>query len=108
MSVTITVQNVSNGQIPNPIGTIFTATAITYVKRVDLFNADTVTDNIQIWLQPSGGTLQQWRQLTLAMQESADLLEEGESLMLGAGDIIQALATNNNVVNFQITWALQS
>lgn len=108
MTATFTVQNVLNGQISNALAQIFAATGVTYIKRLDLFNTDTGTDSVQIWIQPSGGASEQWRQCSLDSQGSAELLEHGEVLTLAAGDVILAVATNNNVVNWAMAMVNQT
>lgn len=100
---TFTVQSVAAGFLPNPQAAIFTAAAVTYIKKLDLFNPNATTQTIQLFLVPVGSSASPWKRLALGQNESADILEQGESLTLGVGDSIEALATTDAVVAWSLT-----
>jgi hypothetical protein len=75
---------------------------VAYVKQLFLHNVNAATQTIELWLNTSG-TARKWKRLELALNESADILEDGESVQLQAGDAIEAKTTTAAVVPFTVT-----
>lgn len=96
---TFSVLPVATGLVPNPTGTLYTAAVTTYAKRLFLFNTSAITQLISLYLTPSGGSPTLMApQLSLALDESADVLEE--PLTLNVGDVITGVSTTDAVVSW--------
>ena len=91
----------SDGQLPTSIGTIFAATAIigTYVKQITLFNNNAANQVIVISVNRTGVT-RNWRRFELLTLEAADVLDDGQTMLLEAGDLLLAETTSANSVDF--------
>lgn len=105
MSGTFTPIPVINGQLPNSQANLIACPAGTnyYIKQFILFNHNVAPQTIDIFLVPNGGTASSLPQIVLAQNESAFVLEGGESITLTPGDSIQGLATNAAAVDFTFT-----
>lgn len=105
MSGTFAVLPVLNGQLPNAQGDLYVSPVgvSTYLKQVLLYNENAAAQTIQLWLFPSGGTAALFRQLVLSQNESAQLLEDGESITLSGGDTLQAMTTTAAAVDYTLT-----
>jgi phage-related holin len=99
-----TAKPLADGTLPTTQAAIYTVPAVTvaYVKQLFLFNTNAVVQVITLWLNTSG-TVRKWRTLTLAQNESADILEQGESLQLEAGDVILAEGTTASATDYVLT-----
>lgn len=95
-----------NGQLPDttpaPIVTAPGGQNL-YIKQLLLFNENAATQTILLYLMPTGGTPLPFRQLVLEQNESAAVLEDGESITLTAGDEILAVTTTASAVDFTAT-----
>lgn len=105
---TWTAGELANGQLSNSQAAIFTATGLTYVKHLSLYNTSATPQTVQLWLKHSGGTARKWKRFVLAQDESVDVIEGGEAYMLANGTAIQAQSTTNNVVDFWIDGVLEA
>ena len=94
----------ADGQLPSTKGTLYTVPAdtVAYVKYLSLYNTNAAGQTILIYLNVSG-TSRLIRRFTLEENESADLLDEGQSLQLQAGDLIEAVTTTATAVDYVIT-----
>lgn len=101
---TFTGNLLANGQVAAAEADLYKAPAATvgYVKQVTLFNTDASTQTVTIWIKKSGGTSRKIRRIELTQNESCDLLDQGETCELGAGDAIRAASSNANVVDFTV------
>jgi hypothetical protein len=100
-----TAKPLADGQLPSAIGTLYTvpASTRTYVKIFQLYNTDTVDRLDTVYVNVSG-TRRAWHPaLLVANGGSADILEDGESLQMEAGDFIEGVAAAANVVDYFIT-----
>ena len=99
----------SDGQLPTSLGTIFAATAIigTYVKQITLFNLNAGNQVILIAVNRTGVT-RTWRRFELQTLEAADVLDEGQTMLLEAGDLLLAETTNANSVDFTVSGVEES
>ena len=103
MAGTFTTAVLADGQLPSTQGTLFTgpAVTVTYVKRISLFNTNAAAQTIQLWLNV-GGTPRKWRRYVLNEDESAEVLETGDAIILEAGDTIEAITTTASAVDYYI------
>lgn len=105
MSGNFTPLPISNGQLPNAQASLIVAPGGTnyYLKQFFLYNENATLQTIQLWLFPNGGAAELYKQLQLAQNESADILEHGESITLTPGDAIQAVTTTAAAVDYHFT-----
>lgn len=92
------------GQLPNTKTAIYTvpASTVAYIKRFSLFNDNAADQTVIIYVKP-GATSRKWRRYVLAQNESAEVLEAGDSLILEAGDQIEAETTTASAVDYVIS-----
>lgn len=93
----------ADGQLPTTQGAILTGAAatVTYVKRISIFNTNAASQTIDVWLNVSG-TPRRWRRYVLDQNESAELLEHGDAIVLEASDTIEAVTTTASAVDYYI------
>lgn len=94
-----------NGQLPTAQGNIIAAPSGTnyYIKQLYLFNNNAATQTILLYLVPNAGSQTSWHRIVLAQNESAHVLEDGESVTLTPGDAIQAVTTTASAVDYTST-----
>lgn len=99
----------SDGQLPTSLGTIFAASAIigTYIKQITLFNLNAGNQVIRISVNRTGVT-RSWRRFELQTLEAADVLDDGQTMLLEAGDLLLAETTNANSVDFTVSGVEES
>lgn len=99
-----TPKAIADGEIPLAIGSIFTASAgiATYIKAITLFNKNVLNQVILIEVNRTGVN-RFWRRFELQQFESADVLDDGQTMILEAGDVIFASATTASAVDFTIS-----
>ena len=105
MSNNFTPLPVINGQLPNSQANLLVCPNGTnyYIKQLFLFNHNSSVETIRLFLLPNGGVATAIPQLQLAQNESAQILEDGESITLTPGDAIQAVTTTAAVVDYTFT-----
>jgi hypothetical protein len=103
MSGNFSVIPVLNGQLSTVQSTLFVSPLgiSTYFKTFSLISESSAIEHVQVWMQPSGGNIVLWRQFTLRPGEACDVLEDGESLTLAAGDALLA-ATSYGPVDYTL------
>ena len=91
------------GQLPTTKGTLYTVpvAAVTYVKRISFFNLNAAQQTVIVYIKP-GATSRTWRRYVLQQNESVDLLDHGDALILEAGDLIEAVTTTGSAVDYVI------
>lgn len=104
-----TAKALADGQLATTAGgaAIFTATVTTYVKKLTLFNTNAASQTIVLYINFSG-TNRSFRRYVLAQNESADVLIDGESILLSAGDSIQATTTTATAVDYTVAGVEES
>jgi hypothetical protein len=104
MSGTFNAKVLGDGFLAAARAAIYTVPAATvaYVKQLYLFNENAATQTVELWLN-TNGTARKWKRLSLPQNYSADILEEGESIQLQAGDTVEAATTTAAAVPFTIT-----
>lgn len=104
MAGTFAVLAPVDGQLPNSKAAILTVPGATsyYLKTFFLFNTNAATQTILLYIN-SSGTSRQFARIVLAQNESADIIEQGESIELAAADTIEAVTTTASAVDYTIT-----
>lgn len=99
----------SDGQLPVSLGTIFAATAPigTYVKQITLFNNNAGNQVITVQVNRTGVN-RVWRRFELQTLEAADVLDDGQTMLLENGDLLLAETTNANSVDFTVSGVEES
>lgn len=94
----------ADGQLLAAPATIFLATAdiATYVKSITLFNNNAANQVILLSVNRTGAS-RNWRRIELLQNESADVIDDGEVMMLEQGDTIIASSTNAASVDFTVS-----
>ena len=94
----------ADGQLPTSSAALYTvaASTTTWVKFFNLYNTNAAAQTILIYINVSG-TDRLWRRVVLEQNESADLLDPGQSLQLEAADIIKGVTTTGSAVDYVIT-----
>lgn len=94
----------ADGRVSDSEQAIFQASAnlSTYVKGVTFFNRSPAAVTVVVGLNFSG-TIRRVKQFELTEQGwSADLIDEGEAIILEAGQYISAYATTGSVIDFTV------
>ncbi len=101
MAGTFTTAVLSDGQVPSTQGAIITGAAatVTYVKRISLYNTNAAAQTIDLYINVSG-TARRWRRYLLNQNESAEVLENGDAVILEASDTIEAVTTTASAVDY--------
>lgn len=102
-----TAKVLADGQLPNTKTTLYTVPASTkaYVKFFSVFNTNAAAQTVIIYAKKSGGTSRVIGRTVLQQNESARVIEIGEALNLGAGDVIEGQTTTASAVDYMITGA---
>lgn len=99
-----TPKALADGTVATSTGAIVTAGAgvvATYIKQILLGNTNAAEQTVNIYVNYSG-TNRFFRRFVLAQYESANVLEGGESILLGPSDTIQADTTTSTAVAYTI------
>jgi hypothetical protein len=101
--------SLADGQLPSSVGAIYTATAVkAVIKAVTLHNTNVTTQTINIYITRSGSTRRQlYRFAGITQFQSMDVLSDGETWTLSAGDTIDADTTTAAAVDFTILGATE-
>lgn len=95
----------ANGQLPAAKGTLYTVPGgkKAYVKYVGAFNPSGGTETIRFYIKKAAGTSRQIARGVLLTNETLRAIEQGETLNLGAGDIIEGDTTTATTVDYLIS-----
>lgn len=99
---TFTNKFLADGQVSSTLGSIYTATGTVLVKNIQLGNSQPATQSILLYRQHATDDARFWRRIQLRQFESADVLEGGMSLEMEAGDVLLALTSSDDCVDFSI------
>jgi len=99
-----TPKAIADGQLPDTLGVLFIATAAvgTYVKELSLFNNNVVNQVIELFVNRQG-VERSWRRMEIEINEQADALTDGETMLLEQGDTISGRTTTASAVDFIIS-----
>lgn len=94
----------ADGQVASSKGTLYTVPGATtaYVRSASFHNTNAATQTLIVYAKP-GSTSRVIGYFTLAQFETAYLVTGGESLVLEAGDLIEAVTTTGSAVDFVLT-----
>lgn len=97
------------GQLPTTKTALYTVASDTaaYVKQFSIFNTNAVTQTVLVYVNFSG-TSRLWRRYSLTQNESAELLDQNQVLVLPEGAIIEAQTTTASAVDCFILGVLES
>lgn len=71
---------------------------VAYIKQISIYNTNAATQTVKFYVKP-GSTSRTWRRYSLAVDESAELLDQHQVLVLEAGDQIEAETTTASAVD---------
>ena len=99
-----TVKSIADGQVGTSQAAIYTVplSTVAVVTQVAFYNTNAAQQTLRVWIKRAGGTARSLRQFVLAQAESLDLLDDGDTLELSAGDAIEASTTTGSAVDFII------
>lgn len=105
-----TAASLAAGQLPSAVAAIYTVPVSTkaIVKSLILFNQNATDQTINVYITRSGGTRRQIYRFTGVQQYATiDVLTDGETWALSAGDTIDADTTTASAVDYTITGATE-
>jgi len=97
--------SLADGQLPDTVGTLFTATVSTIIRSFDVYNDGALRQDVVVYILRDGSTTRKVGRADLRQDEFAEVLSDGKVWVLSANDAIQAEADNANQVDFVITGA---
>lgn len=105
MAGTFTGKSIADGQVGIAQAAIYTVPGgvIGFVKQVYCFNTNAAVQTLDFWIKRSGGTSRKFHTVTLEQNESVELLDQGETIELSAGDAIEAQTTTASAVDYVVT-----
>lgn len=92
----------ADGQITSSLAGIFTAMGTLLIKNIQLGNSDPSTQSILLYRQHGTDDARFWRRIQLRQWESADVFEGGQSLEMEIGDVLLAVTSSDDAVDFSI------
>lgn len=95
-------KTLADGQLAITQTVLYTVPALTtcYVKRFSIFNTNAAEQTVEVWINPSGSAARRWRRYVLAQNESADMLDDSDALLLPPGAKIEARTTTASAVDY--------
>lgn len=99
-----TAKVLADGQFATSKGTLYTVpgSTKTYVKFFSVHNTNAATQTVNVYLKP-GATSRQVVRLSLAQNESANILDIVGSFTLEAGDLVEGDTTTASALDYVIT-----
>lgn len=101
--------SLADGQLQDAQTAMYTAPSgagdlAVYVRSVSLYNTSATPQVVLLWIKRAGGTARRFcPRFELDLDEAANLLSEGEVIVLSPGDALLAQTTTDNVVDFIVT-----
>lgn len=98
----------ASGQVANSETAIYTAPSggtdkAAYLTKVTFYNTNTTAEVVRVWVKPAGGTARRIPpRLSLLQDESADIVADGKSILLGPGDALEAATTTASKVDYAV------
>jgi hypothetical protein len=97
--------SLADGQLPNTVGTLFTASVSTIIRSFDVFNDGGSQQDVVVYILRNGSTRRKVGRAELKVNEFAEIVSDGKVWVLSQNDEIQAETTSPNQVDFTITGA---
>lgn len=96
------------GQVAATWGAIYTSTGVvTILKSINIFNTAATSETVELRVNLSGGGTSMIARAVLEQSEYAFVLSDGETLVLGSGDALEAQTTNATSVDFVVSGATE-
>jgi hypothetical protein len=95
--------SLADGQLPDTVGTLFTATVSTIIRSFDVYNDGAGQENVVVYILRDGSTTRKVGRAELKQNEFAEVLSDGKVWVLSPNDAIQAETDTANKVDFTIT-----
>jgi len=94
----------ADGQLPTTQTVLYTVPVSTtsYVKRFSIFTSNAAEQTVEVWINPTGAAARRWRRYVLAQNESADMLDDSDALLIPSGGKIEARTTTGSAVDYFI------
>ena len=108
MAGTFTAQSLADGQVAASETAIYTAAGIAYIKQVTFYSNHASTQTITVWIKRAAGTSRKIRRMELDLNESCDLLDDGETLELSNSDTLRASTTNATSVDYVVLGVVET
>ena len=104
--MTFTGASLADGQIATSWATILAPSGAKWiVKSLDMHSANAASQTVETRITRSGSTARVWKRVVLEQNEMVEFLTEGETLVLSAGDGLQAQTTTATAVDYTATGA---
>lgn len=98
---TVTYKFLANGQLAATTGDLFTATAVTIIRRITLVNTDSVARAVNLFVLKSGGTARRITNKNISLPANESLTDTAP-ITLGIGDKLQGDAAAATVVDYTV------
>ena len=104
MAGTFTGKSIADGQVGIAQAPIYTVPGgvVAFLKQIHFYNLNVAVQTLDVWIKRSGGTARKQHRIVLAQNESANYLEEGDTLELSAGDTVEAVTTTAAAVDYTV------
>jgi len=103
-----TAASLADGQLASSPAGIYTATGVkAIIKSVTLFNTDSSSRTIGVYITRSGGTRRQIAAIELAAGAGGNAVSSGGCIVLSSGDALEAEASAGSVVDFVVMGATE-
>ena len=99
-------KSLADGQLAATKGTIYTTPSLTtaYVKWLSVHNTSgSTTETILVYVKRSGSSSRIIGRAVLLPNEHTRIISDGESIVLSAGDLIEAQTSNATTVDYVIS-----
>jgi hypothetical protein len=97
--------SLADGQLPETVGTLFTATVSTIIRSFDVYNDGGSQQDVVVYILRDGSARRKVGRAELRRDEFAEVLSDGKVWVLSVNDSIQAETNTPNQVDFTITGA---
>ena len=98
----------AEGQLGAAWAAVYTSTGVvTILKSIHAFNTAVTSETVEFRVNLSGGGTSQFARAVLEQNEFAFVLSDGETLVLGSGDALEAQTTNAAAVDFVVAGATE-
>lgn len=97
--------SLADGQLPDTVSTLFTATVSTIIRSFDVYNDGASRQDVVVFILRDGSTTRKVGRAELRQDEFAEVLSDGKVWVLSPNDSIQAETDTAGQVDFTITGA---
>ena len=98
--------SLADNQVATTWGTIYGPSGVkAIIKSATFFNTNATRQVLELRVTRSGSSARKFPRAELEINESMELLTNGETLILSDGDVLQAQTTTATAVDYTITGA---